>query len=341
MVRAGRAGRVPRWRRIVPWVLIVVATIIALAGAMNVWVKRQALDTDNWVSTSSQLLEDDQVRQALSVYLVDQLYSNVDVTAELQQRLPDDFEGLAAPLASALQVAAVRGADELLGRPRAQEAWKNANQAAHTLFLAVIDNESERLQTTGDKVVLDLRPLVQELTQRQGLIGQAAQRIPPDAGQLVIMDSTQLDTAQTAVRVIEAMSYFLGILVLVLYALAVYLARGARRSTLMGVGFGVMIVGIVMFAVLRFAGNWLVDALTSNPDFKEATQATWSIGTQLLRNTATSFVAYGSRSSPLRGSPAPRERPLARRCWPVSSLRDVPSSLHCAADAWSAVSHPS
>jgi hypothetical protein len=56
----GSAGKPARWRRIVPWVL----TIIALVAAMNVRAKRQVLDTDNWVSTSSELLENDQIRQA-------------------------------------------------------------------------------------------------------------------------------------------------------------------------------------------------------------------------------------------------------------------------------------
>jgi hypothetical protein len=164
----------------------------------------------------------------------------VNVTTELEQRLPENLQGLAAPLAGSLQVAAIRAADGLLSRPRVQAAWKEANRRAHKLFLAVIDNKTKR---------------------------------PPDAGQLVIMDSKQLKTAQTAVRVMKALSYFLAFLVLALYALAVYRARGARRSALMGVGFGVLTVGIVILAVRRFAGDWVVDALTKNPDLKSATKA--------------------------------------------------------------------
>ena len=99
MEGAGKA-KAARWRRILPWVLIVLATIIAFAGAMNVWVKRQALDSSNWADTSSSLLENDQIRQALSVYMVDQLYSNVDVTAALKERLPDRLDPIAAQAAS-------------------------------------------------------------------------------------------------------------------------------------------------------------------------------------------------------------------------------------------------
>ena len=34
------------WRTWVPWTLVVIAGIIALVSALNVWVKRQALSTD-------------------------------------------------------------------------------------------------------------------------------------------------------------------------------------------------------------------------------------------------------------------------------------------------------
>jgi hypothetical protein len=318
-------GKPPRWRRITPWVLIVVATIIAIAAAMNVWAKRQALDTDNWVATSSQLLENDEIRQALSVYLVDQLYSNVDVKTELQQELPPNLQGLAAPLSSALQVAAVRVMDELLSRPRVQEAWKAANRRAHKLFIAVIDDKGERLQTTNGKVVLDLRPLVEQLSQRQGIVGQAAQKLPPDAGQLVIMDSKQLGAAQTAVRVIKVLSYFLAILALALYALAVYLGgRGHRRANLMGVGFAILFVGVLILAVRRFAGDWVVDALTKNPSFKDATKASWSISTHLLRNAAVGLVVYGAVIVVGAWLAGPSRAATAVRRWLAPTLRERP-----------------
>ncbi len=51
-----------RWRRITVWVLIVLAGVIGLVSALTVWAKRQALDTDKWVATSSRLLEDDEIR---------------------------------------------------------------------------------------------------------------------------------------------------------------------------------------------------------------------------------------------------------------------------------------
>src|SRR5262249_6593979 len=94
---AAAPANTARWRIAIAWALIVVATVVALGASLNVWVKRQALDTDNWVATSSNMLEDDQIREALSVYLVNQLYANGNVQAGLEQRLPAQLDPLAAP----------------------------------------------------------------------------------------------------------------------------------------------------------------------------------------------------------------------------------------------------
>jgi hypothetical protein len=281
------------WRGWVPWLLIVLATVIALVSALNVWVKRQALSTDKWTEASSQLLENDDIRNALSIYLVNQLYEKVDVTAALEQRLPPDTKGLAAPLAGALQPVAIRAADALLARPRVQQLWEEANRRAHELFLAVIDGDEEVLVSTNGNVVLDLRRILELLVQRVGVGERVLERLPPDAGQIVIMKGTQLDAARKGVKVIRALSYFLFFLVLALYAAAVYLARGRRRVMLMAAGFGVLAVGLIILVVRRYAGNYIVDALNDNPDASDAVSAAWAIGTQLLRNTGLNAVIYG------------------------------------------------
>src|SRR5262249_43310328 len=179
-------GKAARWRMIVAWVLVVVAAILTLVGALTIWVKRQALDTNNWVDTSGKLLENQQITDALSVYMVNQLYQNVDVQARLQQRLPDQLDPIAPVLASTLRTALERTAQELLQRPRVQQLWKLANRQAHGEFIDILDNKNEHLKTTNGNVVLDLRPMIQNLEQQGGLASALAKKLPPDAGQLVI-----------------------------------------------------------------------------------------------------------------------------------------------------------
>jgi hypothetical protein len=280
------------WRSWVPWALVVIAAVIGLVAALNVWVKRQALSTDNWTNASGRLLEDERIRSALSVYVVNQVFTNVDVTQRLQQRLPPDIRPLAAPIAVGLQQAATRAMDNLLARPRIQQLWREANRRAHQLFIALLDGKHNVLVSTGGNVVLDLQPIVKQLADQLGLGGRLEGRLPPDAGKITIMKGSQLDTARQAVKVIRVLSYFLFFLVIALYAAAVYLGRN-RRKLLLGVGVSVLVVGLIVLVVRRFAGDYLVDALNNNPDTKSAVTATWAIGTELLRNVGINGVIYG------------------------------------------------
>jgi hypothetical protein len=272
----------------------VLAAVIGLVSALNIWVKRQALDTNNFTNASVQLLQNPEVRSAVSIYLVDQLYQNVDVAAELEKELPPQIQGIAAPLAGALRQLLVRAADTLLGRPRIQELWKQAVMHAHKLFIAVIDGKKQILQNTNGNVVLNLRPIVQQLEQQGGLVSKIAAQLPPDAGQITIMKGNQLKTARTAVKAVRFLSYFLFFLVLAIYALAVYLATGRRRQVLLGVGVSAIVVGLIVLVVRRFAGNYLIDALTSNPVQKPAVSVVWAVETQLLRNVGINILIYGA-----------------------------------------------
>jgi hypothetical protein len=281
------------WRTWVPWALVVLATVIGLAAAMNVWVKRQALSTDNFTNASAQMLENDQIRQAISVYVVNQVYANVDVSAALEQRLPPQAKRLAPTIAAALQDPAVRATDSFLARPRVQALWRNAVRRAHQAFIALLNGKHELLVSSNGNVVLDLRPVVKQVAERFGLSGERLKKLPPDAGQIVLMKGNQLETARRTVKVLRVLSFFLLFLVLALFAGAIYLARGRRLKLLLGCGISVLFVGLLVLVVRRYAGDYLVNALTNNPEEKGPVSAAWAIGTQLLRNVGINAVIYG------------------------------------------------
>ena len=145
-----------RAHRVVVPILLALASLALFTGAFAVWVNRQALNTDNWKTTSSELLADEQIQAALAPYLVDQLFTNADVTGAIQQRLPSNLRGLAGPASAGLRQLADRAAPKLLARPRVQDAWVTANAAAHQQLLRIINGGGAAVSTSGGKVTLDL-----------------------------------------------------------------------------------------------------------------------------------------------------------------------------------------
>jgi len=160
--------------------------------------------------------------------------------------------------------------------------------------MAVLNGKHEVLASTGGNVVLNLRPIVEQLGQQTGLGSRLAERLPPDAGQITIMKGNQLDAARKTVKVIRVLSYFLFFLVIALFGLAIWLAReGKKRGVLLAAGISVFAVGLLVLVIRRFAGEYLVNALTTNTDAKGAVNAAWAIGTELLRNVGINAVIYG------------------------------------------------
>jgi hypothetical protein len=56
-----------RAKRIAVGALLVLGTLFWTAFGLGLWAERQVLDTDEWVDTSSSLLEDEAIRNALGV----------------------------------------------------------------------------------------------------------------------------------------------------------------------------------------------------------------------------------------------------------------------------------
>ena len=281
-------------RTVVIWTLIVVASLIAFGSTLTTWVDRQMLDTTSWEEASAELIEDPEVRGAVSVYLVDALYTNVDVSTALEERLPNNLDRLAAPLAGALRQPATDAVNRLLDAPRVQQLWINASTTAQQKLVNVLEDKTGFGITTGEGVVtLDLGELVTELGTQLGLSAATLARIPPDAGQVTIMSSDQLDAAQTGVKALQVLSSWLLVLVLVLYALALYLARGARREMLRNIGSAIVLVGLAVLITRRLAGNYAIDALTS-PSSEDSGKRVWLISTSILAQIGWAAVLYGA-----------------------------------------------
>jgi hypothetical protein len=274
--------------------LIGVATVLGIVAIFAVWANRQLLDTGYWTSTNTKLIESPPIREAVSGYLTEQLYANVDVAGELGKELPSELKPLAAPAAGALKDVVQKGINLLLERPRVQELWSKANQVTHAQFVRLIENKGSVVKLPGGgAVVLDLRPMLGEVAEKVGAPASISEKIPANVAQLKIVTSKQLGTMQDAVNLLRSLALVLPLLVVAMFALAVYLARGRRRQTLTEVGAAFVGAGLAVVVVRGIAGSKVVDSLATTEAVRPAAQAAWSIGTSVLADVAWSTVFIG------------------------------------------------
>ena len=307
----------PRSHRALTASLVTVATILAFFACFAVWVNRQALNTDNWTRTSSNLLEDQRVQDALSVYLVNQVFQSINVSQRLESALPGELKGLSGPVAAGLRQLAGQAVPKLLANPQVQELWRQANRNAHRQLVAILNGGTALISTSNGEVVLNLHELVTQLASQLGVSSQVATAreklsgssgaaarstaeeklgitLPPSTGKITILRASQLKTAQNIAKAIKGLAILLPLLAIALYALAIWFAEGRRRRELRTVGWCFFGVGLTLLLARRVAGDKIVEELIKVPANKPAGEAVWSIGTSLLYDIATAMVLYGA-----------------------------------------------
>ena len=141
--------------------------------------------------------------------------------------------------------------------------------------------------------MLDLQPLMIQLGDRIAIFGEAAQRFGPDAGRVEIMQANQLETAQDLTQLLKTLGTWLWVLPLALWAVALWLARGRRRSILRMIAIGSIFVGLVVLVVRRLAGSYVVEELVPSTAVQPAALDAWEILTSQLRDGGLTFVGLG------------------------------------------------
>jgi uncharacterized protein YukE len=168
---------------------------------------------------------------------------------------------------------------------------------------AVLEDPSEANVEALDTALASLETRVSTLLNRQAV---------QTPGQLVLMKSSQLDGVQTAVGALRNLGFVLPLVVLLLYLLALYLAKGWRREALIAAGGGILAATLLVLVARRLIGSE-VDSLASSETVQPAVTSVWDILSDGLRQRALfvlviglAFIVGGLLAGPGRHSVAVR-----------------------------------
>ena len=274
-------------RRIGVTALLVLGTLLWTAFGLGLWVKRQALDTDEWVATSGDCSRTRRCARRWASFIVDQLYNSTAVEDRLKEALPPRLDALAAPAAAGLQQVAERNVPRVLGSAAAFTAWETANRVAHEKLLAIVDGD---VKDSG--VSLDLKSLLQEVAAGTGLPPEAVDRLPPDVANLQVASGDNLNDVRRLLDLFKTIVWVLLGLAVAAFAGAIALARD-RRRTVLNVGGCLMFAAIALLALKSLAGKAVVDALADAPNAHAIADDVWVIGTRLMVDAAQGSFLFG------------------------------------------------
>jgi hypothetical protein len=269
-------------------ILLVLATLLWTVGIVAVWAQRQMLDTQNWVQTSDRLLENEQIREALSTAILQRVYASAPVENKLRETLPPNLQPLAGPIAAALREVANRTAPKVLGSAAAQVAWEKTNRTAHRQLLRVLNGDVAR----GGTVTLNLHDLIAQVAAGTGLPAGVADRLPANLQQLQVLKTDKIEAAQKALHTAKTLVIVLIVVTVLLMAGAIALSTD-RRRTVVACGGCVLFAGVAVFALRRVGGDAAVNALAEAPNARPAVRAVYTIGTSLLSEAALGSIVFG------------------------------------------------
>ncbi|MEU7003002.1 hypothetical protein [Nonomuraea sp. NPDC046570] len=266
-----------RWRSVLSAILITLAAVLAPLSLVGVWAANEVTDTERYVENVTPLATDPAVQNAVATRVTTEImkFLNVprvvdEVVGALESRgLPpkvgDKLNGLSGALAAGVEGFVGKQATAVVRSDAFKTVWVEANRAASKQLNAVLSGQgSQALKVAGDTVTLDLAPLIERVKQRLVNTGLGiAASIPEIHTSIELFSGPQLLKAQTAYTWLTTLKWVLPILMLVLAAVGVYVAKNHRRA-LLGVGLGLVAGMLVLAAALAIGRNVYLSAVSAN-----------------------------------------------------------------------------
>ncbi|WP_409061771.1 hypothetical protein [Streptomyces sp. SYP-A7185] len=334
-----RRRRLLTLRRVVAAVLIALVAVLAVTSVVGVWGSRTTLNTDRWIATVGPLPEDPKVNAAVSAYLSNEIFDQLDVEQRLAEALPPRASFLAEPVTGAVHDFVRERISKLIATDQFQDLWRATNERAHRRIVAVLERRNENVRVEGDTVALNLLPMVNNLLtsleeQLPSMFGKkldlpalSSGEIPPglhdriekalgvslpeDFGQIRLYNRDELGQLQDAVVVFKKAVVGLLIGVPVLLALALWVSPD-RRRTLLQLGLWLVVTVTVLTSVLRAVRDQLLGQVAPGVYREGVAAALWTVFTT-LRERGDQLLWLGVAIAVLAYLVGPGRVPVALR----------------------------
>lgn len=249
-------------------VLVVFATIFGFFALGANWAERQALDTESWVSTSSELLADDAIRD--------------EIARQIVESVPEE-----APPGTEAKVA------ELLGSEEVEGLWEAANVNVHSLLVAVVDESAAAGQLGVDpaeELDLDLTAIRERIGSQLGADLSAA----PESLTLEVFTADELDTLRGAGDLVSATSIISLLITIALYVMALLIAPPPRRGAILAIAISLLVIGAGTLTVRGAGARAAGEELGGSQSSQEAIEKAALIGTGQLADISVILIVIGS-----------------------------------------------
>ncbi|MCU1456007.1 MAG: integral rane protein [Actinomycetia bacterium] len=235
------APRAHRLRGAIAVLLIVVASLTAPFAFVAVWTHRTIYSDDGYVDAVTPLARQQSIQDAVA-QKVSSFVESYLTSADVASKLPSALQPATAVGRRALEALVGKETVAALQSEAFQSFWKRANRAIHDQVVKwMTDNGTDiRFRIQGDKVQIDLTPVVQQVEARlakSGIPIVSDVKLRGLKPTYTIFQGSVASSVQRGLRALNTLAVVLPPFALVAYAAAVACAT-RRRNTLMWSGLG-------------------------------------------------------------------------------------------------------
>src|SRR5262249_54389597 len=191
-------------RRLV-WSLVVFASIVLIVSMIANWVQTELLSKGQLSNQTEQILKNKDVQEQLSIFAVDQLYADINVQAQIQQKLPSAVAPLAVPLTTATRQLATNVAQRALTSPHVQGLVSTAVDRAQSQFVDLVENKDKFVSTEGGVVTFEYGSVVADLASRIGVNPSTISKVQSLIQQYSTELKQRLNSAQSHLKSTQAL----------------------------------------------------------------------------------------------------------------------------------------
>ncbi len=273
--------------------VLVLAVLAGVVAIFSIWANGELLDTGGWASVSGNLLESKEVRHRVAAFLGEELVADTEA-----QLLAAGQEEVAAAVIPRLRRRQAQLAERVMTTPRFHRIWEEANRGGQRALVRVLDEEGP---ARHGAVVVDLTPALRQLAEEiedSGVVAgfgvtNLAGLVEPGAARIKILEAQELSQAQDLVRVVRHLTLPAILVVVLLYALALFLDRDRLARGFLGVGVAFVATGVLALLVRTVAGHQIVDRLLTDESDRKAADAAWGIVTSTVAELAGWAIGLG------------------------------------------------
>ena len=254
--RQNGGPRAPRTRRIVAWVLVVLASLLIPISVISVWAIRTVTNTDQYVATMAPLARNPVIVDHLATRTTDLLFSSHVVQNKVEEALPAKAKTIVTPIVNELHGYVYGLALKVFESPKFGQLWDLLNRHTHEAVLNVLTGKQSELTKKiekGGAIVLNLTPTINQVIDKANSRGitvfnplKAVLGTGDKLG-LTVVSKDEVAKFSGWFNLIVKLKWVLPVVSLVLAALGILVAV-KRRKTLLRMAIGVSLVTVVILA---------------------------------------------------------------------------------------------